>query len=47
IVNIAAIAASYQFDLPTGYTIVLLHALTAIIASFIFSDRNGAQNPPK
>ena len=34
IINLIAIVASYQFDLPTGYTIVLSHALTAIILSF-------------
>lgn len=33
VVNLAAIAASYMWDLPTGYTIVLLHALTAILFS--------------
>ncbi|MCP5107693.1 MAG: metal ABC transporter permease [bacterium] len=32
-VNLAAILGSYHFDLPTGYTIVMLHALTAIIFS--------------
>jgi zinc/manganese transport system permease protein len=34
-VNLAAIAASYQFDLPTGYTIVMFHALMAIVTSFV------------
>jgi zinc/manganese transport system permease protein len=38
VVNLAAIAASYEFDLPTGYTIVMLHALTAIVFSFIKKD---------
>jgi zinc/manganese transport system permease protein len=33
IINLAAILLSYRFDLPTGYTIVLLHALTAILIS--------------
>lgn len=33
LVNLAAIAASYQWDLPTGYTIVLLHAFTAMVFS--------------
>jgi zinc/manganese transport system permease protein len=35
IVNIAAIGISYHADLPTGYTIVMLHALAALVASFI------------
>lgn len=35
VVNIIAIAASYRFDLPTGYTIVLLHGLTGILSSVI------------
>jgi zinc/manganese transport system permease protein len=35
VVNIIAIAVSYRFDLPTGYTIVLLHALTGILFSFL------------
>ena len=33
VINIFAIVASYHFDLPTGYTIVLMHALTAILFS--------------
>ena len=40
-VNLIAIAASYHFDLPTGYTIVFLHALTAMVFSFTSrADRN-------
>jgi len=35
VVNIIAIAVSYRFDLPTGYTIVLLNALTGILSSFV------------
>jgi len=35
VVNIAAIYFSYRFDLPTGYSIVLLHALTAIAVSLL------------
>ncbi|MDH4261724.1 MAG: metal ABC transporter permease [Spirochaetia bacterium] len=35
IVNISAIALSYKFDLPTGYTIVFAHASIAMI-SFTF-----------
>lgn len=34
VVNLIAIMVSYYFDLPTGYTIVLMHALTAILFSF-------------
>ena len=33
VINLAAIIVSYHFDLPTGYTIVLLHALIAILFS--------------
>jgi zinc/manganese transport system permease protein len=33
VINLVAIIVSYHFDLPTGYTIVLLHALTAILFS--------------
>ena len=35
VINFFAVAVSYQFDLPTGYTIVMLHALAAILASFL------------
>lgn len=35
VINLIAIVGSYQFDLPTGYTIVLMHALTAILFSFL------------
>jgi zinc/manganese transport system permease protein len=42
LVNLAAMALSYNFDLPTGYTIVMLHALTAIVFSFI--GNNGKKN---
>ncbi|NIM11194.1 MAG: metal ABC transporter permease [Candidatus Aminicenantes bacterium] len=33
VINVIAIAVSYRFDLPTGYTIVLLHAFTAMMFS--------------
>jgi zinc/manganese transport system permease protein len=33
VINLAAILLSYRFDLPTGYTIVLMHALTAVLIS--------------
>lgn len=35
IVNLASIGISYHADLPTGYTIVMLHALTAMVFSFL------------
>jgi zinc/manganese transport system permease protein len=38
-VNFAAILASYRLDLPTGYTIVFLHALCAVAAAVIFPER--------
>ena len=34
--NIIAICISYSFDLPTGYTIVALHTLAAIVIGLIF-----------
>ena len=33
VINIVSIVVSYQFDFPTGYTIVFLNALTALIVS--------------
>jgi zinc/manganese transport system permease protein len=39
IVNLAAIIISYDFDFPTGYTLVLLHATLALIASLILPGR--------
>ncbi len=35
VVNLAAIVASYHFDLPTGYTMVFLHSFTAVVVSFL------------
>ncbi len=35
VINILAIAISYNFDLPTGYTIVFVNSITAVIAAFI------------
>jgi len=35
VVNIAAILVSYNFDFPTGYTLVLLHATLALTVSLI------------
>ena len=42
VVNIAAIAISYRFDLPTGYSIVSLHALTGILASCLKKVKPGS-----
>src|SRR4030042_2299429 len=33
VVNIAAIVVSYNFDFPTGYTLVFLHAIVALTVS--------------
>lgn len=41
-VNLFAIVCSYQLDLPTGYTIVLLHAFTAIVFCFISSGKTSS-----
>ncbi|HON77517.1 MAG TPA: metal ABC transporter permease [Spirochaetota bacterium] len=38
-VNLTAILVSYNFDFPTGYTLVLLHAFIALIVSFIFGKK--------
>jgi len=35
VVNVAAIVVSYNFDFPTGYTLVLLHATLALIVSLV------------
>jgi ABC-type Mn2+/Zn2+ transport system permease subunit len=35
-VNLISIVVSYNFDLPTGYTLVFFHALLALIVSFAF-----------
>jgi zinc/manganese transport system permease protein len=35
VINLAAILVSYFVDVPTGYTLVLLHALVAILVSMI------------
>jgi zinc/manganese transport system permease protein len=39
LVNIAAIVVSYTFDFPTGYTLVLLHAMVALIVCLVVPDR--------
>ena len=35
VVNLVAIIISYNYDLPTGYTLVALHALLALVVSLI------------
>jgi zinc/manganese transport system permease protein len=35
IVNLAAIVVSYNFDFPTGYTLVFLHAILALIVFLV------------
>ncbi|HOJ29637.1 MAG TPA: metal ABC transporter permease [Spirochaetota bacterium] len=35
IINIIAICLSYTLDLPTGYTLVALHTITAMCVSFV------------
>jgi zinc/manganese transport system permease protein len=36
IVNLVAIVVSYNLDLPTGYTLVFLHAFLALTVSLVF-----------
>lgn len=38
-INLIAITVSYRFDLPTGYTIVLLHSFTAMMSSLMRKER--------
>ena len=39
IMNIIAITISYNADLPTGYTVVMVHSLLAMISFFIFEKK--------
>ena len=39
VVNVAAIVVSYNFDFPTGYTLVLLHATLALVVSLVVPAR--------
>lgn len=39
VVNVVAIVVSYNFDFPTGYTLVLLHAFMALTVSLIVPVR--------
>jgi zinc/manganese transport system permease protein len=40
LINISSIYISYNFDLPTGYTLVFIHCFLAAIFSLIFSKKN-------
>jgi zinc/manganese transport system permease protein len=42
VINTASIYVSYRFDLPTGYTLVFLHAFIAVLSSFVFIQKGGA-----
>ena len=39
VINIISITVSYQFDFPTGYTIVFFNALAALVVSIIAKPR--------
>jgi zinc/manganese transport system permease protein len=39
VVNVVAIVISYNFDFPTGYTLVLLHAFLALAVSLVVPDQ--------
>ncbi len=41
LINLLALWVSYQFDLPTGYTLVFLHSLLAFIISLAKKTRLG------
>lgn len=45
-VNVVAILISYNLDLPTGYTLVLLHASLALTVSLIMPIRAGSTGAP-
>lgn len=40
-INLVSIAVSYGMDLPTGYTLVFFHALSAIIIALTVGKRTG------
>jgi zinc/manganese transport system permease protein len=42
IVNLIAIVVSYNFDFPTGYTLVCLHAFLALTGSLVLPARRAA-----
>lgn len=39
IINLAAIASSYKFDLPTGYTVVMANSFIAALSFLIFEKK--------
>lgn len=39
LINLVALGLSYQFDLPTGYTLVFLHALLATLVTLVKRTR--------
>jgi len=39
VINIIAICLSYKFDLPTGYTLVAVHTVTAMCAGMMTIKR--------
>jgi zinc/manganese transport system permease protein len=39
LLNMAGVGLSYAYDFPTGYMIVFVHAVAAIIVSFIYAGR--------
>lgn len=43
VINLAAIGVSYNYDFPTGYTIVLFHALAAMLSVFILKESKNKQ----
>jgi zinc/manganese transport system permease protein len=45
VLNVVAIAASYYLDLPTGYTVVALYALTGLVFSLVRGPGKAAQQP--
>lgn len=44
VVNIIAISTSYNFDLPTGYTLVFSHAFLVLTVSILFPVRTKLEN---
>ncbi len=48
VINLVSILASYNFDFPTGYTLVFFHALSALVITLIVGrgkKRMDADNP--
>jgi zinc/manganese transport system permease protein len=45
VINVSAIALSYQFDFPTGYSIVFCNALLALVATAL--RRQGTDRPSR